>query len=76
MKTLIVVVLSIIGYLTIGFLWLVNRARNYAIDLEDVVIAILFWPIVMILCLLYSLIERIKHLAIICAERIDAKLHK
>lgn len=75
MKTLIIVA-CVLAYLAIGFLWLVNRARKYAIDMEDVVIAMLFWPIVMILYLLYFLIERIKRLAIICAERIDAKLHK
>lgn len=75
MKVLIIFA-CVLAYLAIGFLWLVDRARKYAIDIEDVAIAMLFWPIVIILCLLYSLIERIKHLAIICAERIDAKSHK
>lgn len=75
MKALIIVA-CVLAYLAIGFLWLVNRARKYAIDLEDVAIAMLFWPIVTILYILYSLVERIKRLAIICAERIDAKLPK
>lgn len=75
MKVLIIFA-CVLAYLAIGFLWLVDRARKYAIDIEDVALAMLFWPIVMILCLLYSLVERIKHLAIICAERIDTKLHK
>lgn len=75
MKTLIIFA-CVLAYLAIGFLWLVDRARKYAIDIEDVAVAMLFWPIVMILCLLYFLVERIKRLAIICAERVDAKLHK
>lgn len=75
MKTLIIVA-CVLAYLAIGFLWLVNRARKYAIDLEDVTIAMLFWPIVMILYLLYFLSEKIKRMAIIYAERIDAKLPK
>ena len=66
----------VLAYLAMGFLWLVDRARKYAIDIEDVAIAMLFWPIVMTICLLYSLVEKIKRLAIICAERIDAKLPK
>lgn len=75
MKVLIIFA-CVLAYLAIGFLWLVDRARRYAIDMEDVAIAMLFWPIVIILCLLYSLVEKIKHLAIICAKRIDAKLPK
>lgn len=75
MKTLVIVA-CVLAYLAIGFLWLIDRARKYAIDIEDVAITMLFWPIVMILCLLYFLVERIKRLAIICAERIDAKSHK
>lgn len=75
MKALIIFA-CVLAYLAIGFLWLVDRARRYAIDIEDVAIAMLFWPIVMILCLLYSLVERIKRLAVVCAERIDAKSHK
>ena len=46
MKTLIIVVLSIIGYLTIGFVMLIFHAKKYVIDDTDTVLFTVLWPIV------------------------------
>lgn len=46
MKTAIIVILCVIGYLAIGFIMLVFHAKRRLIDESDTVLFISLWPVV------------------------------
>ena len=48
MKTAIIVILCVIGYMAIGFGLLVLRAKKYSIQEVDSLAYLLVWPIVVI----------------------------
>jgi hypothetical protein len=48
MKTAIIVILCIIGYMAIGFCLLVLRAKKYSIRESDSLTFLIAWPIVVL----------------------------
>jgi len=63
MKTVIIVTLCMIAYLLIGFGVLVMRARTHYVDVEDTVIAMLFWPVICLTYVFYYATDGIKNAA-------------
>jgi hypothetical protein len=76
MKTAIIVILCVIGYLAIGFVMLVLRASKCWIDGEDTAIVLLFWPIVGVLYGVCYVGERIKDLAQDLGGKLAKKIPK
>lgn len=72
MKTLVIVVLSIIGYMAIGFIMLIFHAKRWLIDETDTVMFILIWPVVAV----YKIADKALTWATNTARYLSEKLPK
>lgn len=72
MKTVIIIAVCVVAYLLIGFGVLVVRASRDWIDNNDTVLALLFWPVVLLVCAFYYATEGIKN----SAQKLGFKLEK
>jgi hypothetical protein len=76
MKTVIIIVLCVVAYLLIGFGALVMRARTYYINLEDTVLAMLLWPMIVVTYVLYNMAESVRSKAQIIGEKLGRRMKK
>lgn len=76
MKTIIIITLCVATYLLIGFGVLVMRARTHYIDLEDTLLAILFWPLIALMFVSYSIAEGIRSNAQTIGEKLGRRMKK
>ncbi len=70
MKTAIIVILCIVGYLAIGFCLLVLHGKKYYIEFDDAAIMLFIWPIAILVKGLTAFIEYAKDKARYLSEKL------
>lgn len=76
MKTVIFVTLCAVVYLAIGFGVLVLKASRDLIDAWDTVLALLFWPVIGVICVFYYATDGIKDKAQMLGEKLARRIKK
>jgi len=76
MKTVIFVILCTMVYLIIGFGVLVLRARTHFVNTEDTVLALLLWPVIVVLYILYNMAESIRNSAQTLGNKLDIRMKR